>query len=171
MKCPVCFAAKKENYDTHWVRDKKGKVICPTLLNQKCHHCGEKGHTPKYCQALKKEKQKYKRNNYKKAEVFALKSVKVSSMAQNAFSQLDDECEESDSDREEGPVATEETQPPNQQTWSDSVQKSSVEKEDVHENVAVDMVVVPNVTPVAAAIPKRRKLWSEMESDDEDDEW
>jgi hypothetical protein len=31
------------------VRNKTGKVTCPTLLSQNCRNCGKNGHTVKYC--------------------------------------------------------------------------------------------------------------------------
>jgi hypothetical protein len=58
MFCKVCKDAGKteSEYTSHWVNDMpgpNGKVVCPTLLSQKCKYCKEKGHTPKYCPKLK----------------------------------------------------------------------------------------------------------------------
>ena len=55
--CNVCFQAGKckEEYGSHWTSE-NGRIICLTLLNQACRHCGDLGHTPKYCQKLAKEK-------------------------------------------------------------------------------------------------------------------
>jgi hypothetical protein len=53
--CNVCHNAGKpeEVYTSHFVKDKpNGVVVCPTLLNQKCRYCHEKGHTPKHCPKL-----------------------------------------------------------------------------------------------------------------------
>jgi len=49
--CKVCRDAGKSEaeYSSHWVRDKVGRVTCPTLLSQKCRNCGKSGHTIKYC--------------------------------------------------------------------------------------------------------------------------
>ena len=57
--CAVCQSAGKpeEVYTSHFVRespDPKSKVICPTLLSQKCLHCGNQGHTTSYCSLKKK---------------------------------------------------------------------------------------------------------------------
>ena len=53
--CPVCKSSGKpeEVYTSHFVKDKpNGNVVCPTLLNQECNYCHEKGHTPKHCPKL-----------------------------------------------------------------------------------------------------------------------
>ena len=53
MQCKVCLDASKprEVYSSHWVKDKNGKVVCPTLLSQKCAKCSKSRHTVKYCTA------------------------------------------------------------------------------------------------------------------------
>lgn len=62
--CKVCRDAGKsqQEYSSHWVRGKTGKVTCPTLLSQNCRNCGEIGHTIKYCKvattSLKKQTEK-----------------------------------------------------------------------------------------------------------------
>jgi hypothetical protein len=57
MFCKVCKDAGKSEiqYTSHWVRNvsgPSGKVVCPTLLSQKCKYCKEQGHTPKHCPKL-----------------------------------------------------------------------------------------------------------------------
>jgi hypothetical protein len=52
--CKVCFDAKCSvgEYTSHFVKDQpgpNGKVVCPTLLAQKCLICGTPGHTSSYC--------------------------------------------------------------------------------------------------------------------------
>jgi len=39
----------EEIYTSHKTKNGRGKVICPTLLNNTCHCCKKKGHTVKYC--------------------------------------------------------------------------------------------------------------------------
>jgi hypothetical protein len=39
----------EEIYTSHKTKNNRGKVICPTLLNNTCHCCKQKGHTVKYC--------------------------------------------------------------------------------------------------------------------------
>jgi len=46
--CKVCFDSGKPD-TKHWVKDRAGKVCCPTLLALKCRLCGQCGHTVKYC--------------------------------------------------------------------------------------------------------------------------
>ena len=70
--CAVCQSAGKpeEVYTSHFVRespDPKSKVICPTLLSQKCLHCGNPGHTTSYCSSKKKQEKEAKKENYKLA--------------------------------------------------------------------------------------------------------
>jgi len=65
MFCKVCKDARKteKEYTSHWVRDAPGvggKVVCPTLLNQECKYCKEKGHTPKHCPKIQVKLQSQK---------------------------------------------------------------------------------------------------------------
>lgn len=48
--CKVCYQAGygSEVYSTHFTKV-DGEILCPTILNNPCHRCGRKGHTPKYC--------------------------------------------------------------------------------------------------------------------------
>jgi hypothetical protein len=50
----VCYDAglSTEEFTSHFVKDQpgpNGKVVCPTLLAQKCLMCGVPGHTSRYC--------------------------------------------------------------------------------------------------------------------------
>ena len=52
--CKVCYDAKCSvaEYTSHFVKDQpgpNGRVVCPTLLAQKCLICGVPGHTSSYC--------------------------------------------------------------------------------------------------------------------------
>ena len=52
--CKVCFDAGKPEteYTSHYLRSAPGpdgKLVCPTLLNQSCLTCGQRGHTSSYC--------------------------------------------------------------------------------------------------------------------------
>jgi len=101
MKCPVCVAAKKDDVN-HYVKDKKGKTICPTLLSQRCNFCGQIGHTPKYCKKAQESK-KQKKNEYEEDKSF-IETLKEETKSQknrnrnNVFNLLTQ-----DSDEEEEP--------------------------------------------------------------------
>lgn len=47
--CKICYDANRPGYNTHWMKDTSGNVLCPYLANLKCKHCGYTGHTQKYC--------------------------------------------------------------------------------------------------------------------------
>ena len=52
--CKVCSDAglPADKYKSHYVKDQpgpNGKVVCPTLLSQRCLICGVPGHTSRYC--------------------------------------------------------------------------------------------------------------------------
>jgi hypothetical protein len=52
--CKVCYDAglSTQEFTSHFVKDQpgpNGKVVCPTLLAQKCLICGIPGHTSSYC--------------------------------------------------------------------------------------------------------------------------
>ena len=59
-ECPVCRSAGKSETG-HWIRNEKGTVVCPTLLEQSCRHCDMKGHTQKYCVVKKQEEKNNRR--------------------------------------------------------------------------------------------------------------
>ena len=48
--CKVCYQAGfgVEVYSSHYTKVDE-VIMCPTILNNKCHRCGGTGHTPKYC--------------------------------------------------------------------------------------------------------------------------
>lgn len=57
--CKVCFDAKRQEYNTHFLKDFSGPqpiVLCPYLLALKCNYCKEQGHTVSYCEVLKAKK-------------------------------------------------------------------------------------------------------------------
>ena len=70
MYCKVCHDSGKSEavYTSHFIResvDPNSKVLCPTLLALECRFCFCKGHTVKYCSALKKRNSERLRNNNK----------------------------------------------------------------------------------------------------------
>ncbi len=75
--CKVCKDAGKteKDYSSHYLKNRDGEVICPTLLNQECRFCGEKGHTTSYCD---KKKQQFEQKEKEKAAIASLPSAKTS---------------------------------------------------------------------------------------------
>ena len=68
MYCKVCHDSGKSEavYTSHFIResiDPNSKVLCPTLLALECRFCFCKGHTVKYCSALKKRNSERLRTN------------------------------------------------------------------------------------------------------------
>ena len=67
--CKVCYDAglPVADYTDHFVKDQPGpdgKVVCPTLLAQKCLNCGVPGHTSNYCpEKLRAERERFEREN------------------------------------------------------------------------------------------------------------
>ena len=63
--CKVCYDARLPvaDYSSHFVKDQPGpggKVVCPTLLAQKCFKCGVAGHTSSYCPEESRREREYK---------------------------------------------------------------------------------------------------------------
>lgn len=97
--CKVCHDAGKpiEVYTSHFVKSDpgpKGKVVCPTLLEQACTFCHTNGHTVSYCMELKMRNKDRRRQDFKKKEE-PKKTKKLT--RKNAFLEL---MEDSDSDNE-----------------------------------------------------------------------
>ena len=56
--CKFCKDAGKtqKEFTSHYPKDKPGKdgkVVCPTILNNECRYCHEKGHAKSHCGVLK----------------------------------------------------------------------------------------------------------------------
>jgi hypothetical protein len=56
--CKFCKDAGKtqKEFTSHFPKDKPGKdgkVVCPTILNNECRYCHEKGHAKSHCPVLK----------------------------------------------------------------------------------------------------------------------
>jgi hypothetical protein len=70
--CKVCFDAKRDGYDTHFIRESTApgaKVVCPYLLSIECQYCKKNGHTVSYCDVLKVQTQTQTQKNKKKTNV------------------------------------------------------------------------------------------------------
>lgn len=59
----ICTFCRKANpydpcdYTGHTLRNDKGEVVCPKLLNNICNFCNQKGHTGSYCPMNKPKQQ------------------------------------------------------------------------------------------------------------------
>ena len=71
--CKVCKDAgcSERDYTSHFVKDQpgpKGKVVCPTLLNQSCRICNQRGHTSSYCKQYKPRPSREEPRDYRREE-------------------------------------------------------------------------------------------------------
>jgi hypothetical protein len=101
--CKVCVDAGKteKEYSSHYVKDLNGNVLCPTLLNQECRFCHNKGHTTSHCPTLKKQKES--KENYKKPPISPPKKEVSAPKKSNVFAYLDMNSDASDDEAEEFP--------------------------------------------------------------------
>ncbi len=84
--CKVCHDAGKPAsvYNSHYVKDTTGKVVCPTLNAVECRYCYKKGHTVKYCNVLKKN-ETLKQQDQEQVKIVAKRTAQVPT---NKFSAL-----------------------------------------------------------------------------------
>lgn len=97
--CKVCHDSGKpeREYTSHWVKDRTGKTVCPTLLNTECRYCFKLGHTSKFCPLLaKNNKAKERQASVMTKDVNSKSSeVKMSKMkVENIFAALECDSEE-----------------------------------------------------------------------------
>ncbi len=75
--CKVCYDAglPVADYTNHYVKDQPGpggKVVCPTLMAQKCFKCGVAGHTSSYCpEEARRERERKEREREAKKRMNA----------------------------------------------------------------------------------------------------
>jgi hypothetical protein len=98
--CKVCKDAGKteKEYTSHGLKNEKGDVICPTLLDQNCRYCNNRGHTVKYCPTLEKNKKEDAKQLKKEEHI--LRNVnfvnKTNTKKNNFFMALCDDTDNSD---------------------------------------------------------------------------
>jgi FtsZ-interacting cell division protein ZipA len=186
VKCPICIAAGVTHVRPHRIRDDRNKVTCPTLLKQKCMHCGKKGHTPKYCSELKKEEKDKKRRDYEKTK--HEKPTKPTEMKNRSSTNVFEALKQSNRKvHEKGPSTASSVVAAS--PWKEALTKKAAPEKKKKKRTAIS-IAVTNVcdsddyelsdaenqskqyTRVKIA-PRRPNLkpkgtpWSEMESDDE----
>ena len=91
--CKVCKDSDKSEamYTSHWVKDKQGKVCCPTLLAQQCRYCNNHGHTIKFCKIAVEDNNRSKlvlKVVTKAPEVKLVNKPQTSLMSNNRWSAL-----------------------------------------------------------------------------------
>jgi hypothetical protein len=106
--CKVCYDNNKpeKEFRSHNVRNEQGKVCCPTLLSVVCAYCGIKGHGPKYCTRLAKD-----RKEAEQPKPVVKKPVTVKKTAEKAPMHSKFSALEMSSDSEEEPVKPSATKP------------------------------------------------------------
>jgi hypothetical protein len=167
IECVVCKAAGKSDNLGHFIRNDKGTVVCPTLLDQNCRHCGQKGHTPKYCIIKKQEERQERRATFQ--NIVATEDKKTTKN-KNAFGALDDDSSSDNDEDVKKPVVS-------------AAVVDKMTKEEMRQALcdilgvrnAVTSVVADAAEPVSkpavVSVPFKRRLWSEMMDDsDSDDE-
>lgn len=169
--CKVCQDAGKpesvfRSHFTRETRDPSSRIVCPTLLSQECRYCAKKGHTVKYCPALKKpvEKPKPKSKPMPKKAPAQKKPV-------NLFSCLESDDDESDNESvEEFPALP----ALSQTTYASVLANPKKEKVVVVEEVVIPVVVKPvierKLAPWSQTTVASSNKWAAMDSDSEDEE-
>jgi hypothetical protein len=101
--CKVCYDNDKpeKEFRSHNIRNKQGKVCCPTLLSVVCAYCGIKGHGPKYCTRLAKDRKEAEQPKPVVNKPVTIKKTAEKAPMHSKFSALE---MSSDSDSEEEPV-------------------------------------------------------------------
>ena len=181
--CKVCFDAGKPESEssTHNVKDKQGKVVCPTLLSVKCRFCSKNGHTVKYCEVLKaKTRQDEANNNRMMGEANKRKVAFVAdTKPANMFARL---CCESDDD-EEGEVRDREEFPKLNENANKASATATAKAQDSRMTYAQTLsqtqtqtqtqTIAPLPIPVLvratnAPVKSQPKRWADYSSDEED---
>jgi hypothetical protein len=186
VKCPICIAAGVTHVRPHRIRDDRNKVTCPTLLKQKCMHCGKKGHTPKYCSELKKEEKDKKRRDYENAK--HEKTTKPTEMKKRSSTNVFEALKQSNRKVQEKGPSTASIAAAVASPWKEALtKKAAPQKKKTRTAISIAVTNVcdsdddelsdaenqsKQYTRVKIA-PRRPNLkpkgtpWSEMESDDE----
>lgn len=183
VKCPICIAAGVTNVKPHRIRDDRNRVTCPTLLKQKCMHCGKKGHTPKYCSELKKEEKDKKRRDYENAK--HEKTTKPTEMKNRSSTNVFEALKKSNRKvHEKGPYTASAVASP----WKEALTKKaapqkkkprtaiSIAVTNVYDSDDDELSDAENqskqytrvkIAPWRPNLKPKGTPWSEMESDDE----
>jgi hypothetical protein len=163
--CKVCFDAKKpaEVYESHWVKDREGKVTCVTLNSQECRYCYKQGHTVKFCPVIaeqnsNKERAERRQKDQERRAIEEEKSKKSKIASTNKFgggfaALADDSDDDTEKKKQEKPVKEEwpslsnkplSAAPQKMVSFASALQKTpiQVEKEREKQNAAVGFTVL-----------------------------
>lgn len=150
--CKVCHDAGKpeKEYTNHWLKDKNGKTVCPTLLNTECRFCHKLGHTAKFCDVIKKKEKEVIEPKPKEQ-----KKVNISNNSNKFQSLYQDDDDEIDPNWKE-PVAS----------WASIASKP--QKIEVEVVTPKDYLVLTNDDQKELLRNMYRRNWAEWpDSDDE----
>ena len=177
--CKVCYDAgcSVADYTDHFVKDQPGpdgKVVCPTLLAQKCLTCNLAGHTSSYCpeklhherEHLDRERQQRERVKKSVALGQSRETVgKASSSSSKPRSRIEDMHPTKTENSKSTPVAA-----PPRKTYGGSfgvlaVDDSSSEDERQQATIQKIPVPVPVTVPVPAPsradVPNKPLTWAQ----------
>lgn len=165
--CKVCKDSDKSEamYTSHWVKDKQGKVCCPTLLSQQCRYCNNHGHTIKFCKIAAQDNMKVV--IVKVPEVKLVNKPQNSLMSNNRWSALAEAAQAqapAQAEAEEYPsLSPNVTLRPHQKHFA-TLSFAAV--------AAIPQAapqVVPQVVPKSAPV-KFSRNWADDDSSDDDEE-
>jgi hypothetical protein len=167
IECVVCKAAGKSDNLGHFIRNDKGTVVCPTLLDQNCRHCGQKGHTPKYCIIKKQAERQERRATFHQSFVATADKKTTKKNVGNAFGALDDDS--SDDEDVKKPVSSAAVV---DQMTKEEMRQALCDILGVNRSKNATVAVAEPVSKAPiVSVPVKRRLWSEMMDDsDYDDE-
>ena len=189
MKCKVCFDSGKtvKEYSNHWVKDKTGKVICPTLLSLKCRYCDKTGHTVKFCTMLKNREKNENKKEPKKEKKQESTQTETKRKVGSLFSVLDDDSSDEGEveinpitkkvtvkDVDDPELSVNVTLRPHQKHFATSyasvVERSQVPESEPKIEVAV-ATKESSMKVLTTTVSSKKKSWADMMDEESDDEW
>jgi len=141
VSCVVCVAAglPVSFSSTHFVKDRNGKVCCPTILSTACRKCHKTGHTESYCTVVDRAAAKSKAVDHFPALVVTSSKAggkAAATKSSNPFADLDvssDDEEEDNVVAKAGAKAVVETKPRvnvcGKRSWVDMMYETDDEEE------------------------------------------
>lgn len=179
--CKVCHDAGKpeREYTSHWVKDRSGKTLCPTLLSTECRYCFKLGHTAKFCDLL------VKKNKAKDLKTVSQKRVKPNHSPLkpvNSFAVLEIESGSEEEEiapqislakvaAEEYPALSNKEPVRNEEpktNWASIAAKPAVLRETVPHSSDKSSQLVPVSAPSREWLTKSWADWTDSDSDEEE---